>query len=216
MPHSTTPTPPSSVSPAGENTVNPTQGGELEKLALIKTDPRFDAVEGKLKQVTDTANVLKKISDENQLRLDKFEDKLITDKASLITVFGVFASIVTFLSVEVQILNSVCDPWRLVGFSLIVLTSLLSFIFVLHWIADSWINEKRKPIPAYLMVFVSVLFGIGGVCFFLGDSELSCRENTVFERYSTDFDQRQAELEGKIKESEKKVEDKLQEMKSKI
>ena len=84
-------------------------------------------------------------------RIDKLEEvvekRLATNTTNLITVFGIFASIVTFLSIEILIFKSICDPIRLVGFSLIVLASLLSFLFLLHLIASFWINEEQKNVP---------------------------------------------------------------------
>ncbi|MFH1145864.1 MAG: hypothetical protein V1707_02795, partial [bacterium] len=41
-----------------------------------------------------------------------------------------------------------------------------------------------------------LLFFIGGiVLFFIGDDEVSCKENFIFQRYSNDFDRRQLDLE---------------------
>jgi len=132
-------------------------------------------------------------------RLDKLEDtfekRLATNTTNLITVFGIFASIVTFLSIEIQIFKNICDPLRLLGFSLIVLASLVSFIFLLHVIANFWINEKAKEYPRIIIVFI-LLFFIGGiVLFFIGNDEVSCKENFIFQRYSDDFDRRQLDLE---------------------
>lgn len=52
---------------------------------------------------------------------EDFERRLANDKASLINVFGIFASIVTFISIEIQILKQICDFWRLLGFSAFIL-----------------------------------------------------------------------------------------------
>ena len=56
------------------------------------------------------------------------------DKASLFTVFGIFASIVTFVSVEIQVFKTICDIWILTGFTLVILASLLIFILLLDYI----------------------------------------------------------------------------------
>lgn len=135
-------------------------------------------------------------------RLDKLEDtfekRLATNTTNLITVFGIFASIVTFLSIEIQIFKNICDPLRLLGFSLIVLASLVSFIFVLHVIANFWINEKAKEYPKIIIAFI-LLFFIGGIAlFFTGKDEASCKENFIFQRYSNDFNSKQIDLETNI------------------
>jgi hypothetical protein len=46
-------------------------------------------------------------------RIKILEKKFETDKTSLLMVFGIFASIVTFLSIEIQILKNICDFYRL-------------------------------------------------------------------------------------------------------
>jgi len=135
-------------------------------------------------------------------RIDKleevFEKRLATNTTNLITVFGIFASIVTFLSIEIQIFKNVCNPSRLLGFSFIVLASLLSFVFILHLIASSWINEKTKEYPKSIVVFIALLFVGGGALFFVGKDEVLCKENYIFQRYSDDFDNRQIELENNL------------------
>lgn len=141
---------------------------------------------------------------------DTFEKRLSTNTTNLITVFGIFASIVTFLSIEIQIFKNICDPSRLLGFNLIVLASLLSFILILHLIASSWINEKAKEYPKSILVFIILFFMSGGFLFFIGKDEVSCKENYVFQRYSDDFNSRQIELENnfnkKLSDYQKQIE----------
>lgn len=157
-------------------------------------------------------------------RIDKleetFEKRLAANTTNLITVFGIFASIVTFLSIEIQIFKNICDPLRLLGFSLIVLASLVSFIFVLHIIANFWINEKTKEYPKIIIVFI-LLFFIGGiVLFFIGNDEVTCKENFIFQRYSNDFNNRQLNLETDIKSElnnfENQFNDKIQSIEKQI
>ena len=157
-------------------------------------------------------------------RLDKLEDtfekRLATNTTNLITVFGIFASIVTFLSIEIQIFKNICDPLRLLGFSLIVLASLVSFIFVLHVIANFWINEKTKEYPKIIIAFI-LLFFIGGiVLFFIGNDEVSCKENFIFQRYSNDFNNRQLDLEtdtnSKLNNFEKQFNDQIKSVEKQI
>ncbi len=143
-------------------------------------------------------------------KIDKFEDRLVTDKSSLMTVFGIFASIVTFLSVEIQIFKNVCDAFRLIGFSLGLLASLLAFVLVLHWIANFWINkEKEIEIPKWLLSSITLIFVLGGVFFYFGKDEVSCKESLIFERYSNDSNQRQVDFEKQFSDRIKKVEDEL-------
>lgn len=98
-------------------------------------------------------------------RVKGIEDKIDRSKADFITVFGIFASIVTFLSIEIQFLRTVCDYYRLVGFTLIILGALVSFICVLQYIAKTWIKseETKKTIVEFLLVLLlaSVLIFTG-------------------------------------------------------
>lgn len=170
---------------------------------LSNQGARIDKLEEKLKEIT-----------------DGFEKRLITDKASLITVFGIFASIVTFLSVEIQAFKNICDPVKLLGFSVIILASLLSFVFVLHLIANFWINEKVKDYPKLLLLCIFLLFIAGGSMFFIGKDEYYCKENFIFERYSDDFNSKQVDLENqlntKIDTFEKSYGTKMQEFNNRL
>ncbi|MFA5829314.1 MAG: hypothetical protein WC843_02360 [Candidatus Gracilibacteria bacterium] len=174
--------PASGGTPVGQNVT--TQQGEQTVLSKSDVEKMINDAVGKV--------------DEKILpitgKIDKFEKRLVTDKASLMTVFGIFASVVTFLSVEIQFLKNVCDPLRLVGFSLILLASLLSFVWILHLIANYWINEKVKDHPKLLVFFIFLLFVFGGWLLFAGKDEISCRENFLYEKYSNDFNTRQIEL----------------------
>jgi ABC-type multidrug transport system fused ATPase/permease subunit len=148
---------------------------------------------------SDSASKLLSRQDEKIDRLeDIFEKRLSTNTTNLITVFGIFASIVTFLSIEIQIFKNICDPFRLLGFSLVILASLLSFIFILHLIASFWINEKAKEYPKSILVFIALLFIGGGTLFFIGRDEVLCKENYIFQRYGDDFNSRQIELENNL------------------
>lgn len=160
---------------------------------------------------SDSASKLLSRQDEKIDKLeDVFEKRLSANTTNLITVFGIFASIVTFLSIEIQIFKNICDPYRLLGFSLVILASLLSFIFILHLIASFWINEKAKEYPKSILVFIALLFIGGGALFFVGKDEVLCKENYIFQRYSDDFNGRQIELENnmnkKLNDYQKQIE----------
>lgn len=143
-----------------------------------------------------TQEHVKNILDEElQKRFDRFEDRLITDKASLITVFGIFASIVAFLSIEIQILKTICAYWKVAGFSLIILASLLSFVLILHFIGQTWAkNDQKQKFPWEIAMIVMFLFIVGVVFSTLGN-ENSCIENSIYRRYENTFIDKQFELE---------------------
>lgn len=131
----------------------------------------------------------------NEIILE-MEDKLATDKTSLISVFGIFASIVTFLSVEIQILKTICSFWKLVGFTLIMLSSLLLFILILDFIWKNWINfknNKNTVIPNITWFILILLVSWIWISWIAWD-ENQCKENSIYQRYSDEFSQKLIQL----------------------
>lgn len=131
---------------------------------------------------------------------DKVNSELKHDKATLFTVFGIFASIVTFTSVEIQILKATCSFWKITGLSLIMLSSLLCFIFVLDYIGRTWREELSKQLklfPWHLLIIVSAIFFVGIFSSTFGN-EQSCKESFIYTRYENDFNDRQLSLEKSI------------------
>lgn len=95
-------------------------------------------------------------------RFKEYDAKQALEKSNLITVFGVFASIVTFLSVEIQILKTISSYWSLLGFSIIMLSSLLMFVLILNYLGQMWIKEEIKSIfQDSVFRFLCFLFIVG-------------------------------------------------------
>jgi len=82
----------------------------------------------------------------------KMKDSLT---ANFVTILAIFASFITFLGIEIQILRNVCDYWRLIGFSLFILTAVLVFVFAIYIFVD---HEKSKGWQK--MLGMSFLVGI--------------------------------------------------------
>ena len=139
----------------------------------------------------------------------EIEKEIAVDKASLFTVFGVFASIVTFVSVEIQILKIICDFWNIAGFSLIILASLLMFILLLDYIGRGWRNECKIKFPWFLTIFIIIIF-LGGVILANLANEQLCRENLIYQRYERDFTSRQVEIERMFDDKMKSLESGIQ------
>lgn len=129
---------------------------------------------------------------------EKVEKEVKFDKASLFTVFGIFASIVTFVSIEIQFLKTICDFWNVVGFSFIILASLLSFILILDYIGRGWRNDFKLEIrqfPWILMIFIILLFATGFISTNFSAKEITCKDEAIFRKYESDFLNKQLELE---------------------
>ncbi len=129
---------------------------------------------------------------------EEIKKEIAVDKASLFTVFGIFASIVTFVSVEIQILKTICDFWNVAGFSLIFLASLLMFILLLDYIGRGWRNDfifEIKNFPWIISMFIIAIF-VTGLLLAKSGNEKKCTDELIYQRYEKDFNERQVEIEG--------------------
>ena len=79
------------------------------------------------------------------------------DKISYIAIFGIFSSILFFLSTEIQFLKTMNNPLQIAGFSLVLLASLLFFNLSLNFIA------KNKKWTGLFIIFFILLFFITGI-----------------------------------------------------
>lgn len=125
------------------------------------------------------------------------KSEISIDKGSFTTVFGVFASIVVFLSVEVQFFKTITYFMNIVGFSLIILSTLLTFVFLLDYICRGYRNSFKnelKEFPWLIFIIIALVF-IGGCLFLRPIKEEVFKENLVFKKYERDFKMRQDELE---------------------
>ncbi|MDO8528231.1 MAG: hypothetical protein Q7T03_11195 [Deltaproteobacteria bacterium] len=106
-----------------------------------------------------------------QLKIQEKLEELYKDKVSLITVLGIFISIFTFISVEIQFLKYICDFHKIIGFTLILPGILLLFLCSLDYVARFWINhEKSYHLKAIAPVIVTSLMFIGFGLFFTQQS----------------------------------------------
>lgn len=115
----------------------------------------------------------------------KIKDSLSTNS---VTVLGIFASFITFLTIEVQVLKTVCDYSRVLGFSLFILGAVLLFVGLIVYFTDSQNKKACQMILPLLVVFCLV----GGGIFFIvnGDDEYVCKLN----RLDSDFQKMQTDL----------------------
>lgn len=145
---------------------------------------------------------------------EEIQKEIKFDKASLFTVFGIFAAIVTFISIEIQLLRTLCGFWSVVGFSIIILASLLTFVLLLDYIGRGWRNDfklESRQFPWILIMFIALLFVAGFVSVSFSEKESACREEAIFKRYENNFLDKQLELEKKYDD---KINDLVQELDS--
>lgn len=89
-------------------------------------------------------------------------------KKDFLTIFGLFASFVTFLSIEVQVFKNKDNIFELLGISSISLAFVMFFALIINDIAkdkSQWSDFKK---PTYIMnlifIIIGVLFLFGGGC----------------------------------------------------
>ncbi|HGF0779179.1 TPA: hypothetical protein ACF71V_003403, partial [Legionella pneumophila] len=137
----------------------------------------------------------------------KVNEEIAHDKATLFTVFGIFASIVTFTSIEIQILKNTCSFEKITGLSLITLSSLLFFIFILDYIGRSWreeVSKQMKFFPWHLFLITSTIF-LMGIGLSISGNEQLCVYNNIYARYEKDFNEKQALFEQTVLADIKKL-----------
>jgi len=135
-----------------------------------------------------------------------------TDRASLITVFGIFASIISFLTIEFQFLRTICSFEKLVGFTLILASLLLCFNLALDYLVKSR-TDKETPKPNLIFNISAVILFILGIIFINFGNEEKCKDNKIYEKYSEEFKNQQTEFNQNYTIEQNK---KYNEIKSKI
>lgn len=120
-------------------------------------------------------------------------DKLIqSDKASLMTIFGLFASILTFLTIEFQFLTKVTCFYNILGFTLVLFALLISFNLALDYLAKNSSDKIILP-NKWFMIFILLTLVSGVVFIWLGQ----CSDNEI-NKIQIGYDKKISELETKI------------------
>jgi hypothetical protein len=113
-------------------------------------------------------------------------EQVQTDKASLITVFGIFASVVSFLTIEFQFLKTLCSFEKVLGFTLLLFALLFGFNVALDYLIKSRTSKETPKLDNYFLALVVIVF-IFGIFFSLKGNEEICTENKIYQKYYTDF-----------------------------
>lgn len=129
-------------------------------------------------------------------------EQVQTDKASLITVFGIFASIISFLTIEFQFLKTLCSFEKILGFTLILFSLLFGFNIALDYLVKSR-TDMETPVPNKYFILLIVFVFIMGIIFSFRGNEYVCVDNKIYQKYNIEFSERSDNLynqyDGKIK-----------------
>lgn len=114
--------------------------------------------------MTDKFQASPDVLTENNVTYEQMRSETQSVREDFLVVFGIFASLFIFLSIEVQIFKEATRFSLLVGFSLFLLGSILAFIMCLHSIVkenNTWAHYKKNPVTW----FVVACFLAAVVCF---------------------------------------------------
>ncbi|MCA9351524.1 hypothetical protein KC929_01975 [Patescibacteria group bacterium] len=121
-----------------------------------------EVLQGYIKEVSRTTSDIEQLESRLRTQIDR-------SKLDFITVIGVFVSIFTFLSIEVQILKFLENFWVTIGFSFILFSLLLSFGLVLHFVTERMIPVERPyKAPKTVIYIILGTFVVSLVFFIIG------------------------------------------------
>ncbi len=128
---------------------------------------------------------------ELQRSLNALNEQIEKQKTDVISVIGVFAGLITFLTVEFQFLKTIHSGERVIGFSMLFWALLISFNIVLVFLLDSsqgkWFLKQAKRY--WLLMFFVMLNFCGGIFLIVRSNEEIARENKIYEKFSEEFRQ---------------------------
>lgn len=135
------------------------------------------------------------ITESVKMEIDKKVNKV---QNSLFTIFGLFASIVTFFSVEVQILKTACSNFTLAWLSLITLWWLGLFVVLIDYIGKDWWQQEGKSNISKTILFLTGWIFLVGIILACLWNEQQCKENEIHQKFENEYWKKLIELEDKI------------------
>jgi len=93
--------------------------------------------------------------------LDKFKDQLDEQRVQFVETLAVFVALFTFVSVDIQVFKSNISTLSAAGFTLIMFSALISFVFILVNLID---DKKFKRIRTRWWLVATAVLMITGIC----------------------------------------------------
>lgn len=94
---------------------------------------------------------------------NEIQKQVQMDKISLMTVFGIFASILFILTGEFQFLKTITEVRVILGFSLVMFAQLFSFNIALDYLVKTRLDKETPKPNLWFCSFVCALFIFGVV-----------------------------------------------------
>ena len=89
------------------------------------------------------------------------------EKANILIIFGIFASFITFLTIEIKIFSSVTNPLTIIGVSLFFLGALSLFVLLLSEVSRMYIEKSNSNTfavkitnPVFIATMMSIMLGV--------------------------------------------------------
>jgi hypothetical protein len=108
------------------------------------------------------------------------KQELLSERSNTLTIFGVFASLVTFFSIEIQVFKNIDNFWLIIALTSFLVSSFLLFVFSIHAIAQKdlkWGSFFKNPVFTIFLIFLIFSF----VIFY---SKLNCPNVSITNPYS--------------------------------
>lgn len=109
------------------------------------------------------------VSEQAKSELDRHAQAV---QSSLFVVFGIFASMIAFLTIEFQFLKTLNNIYQILGFMFVLCALLLGFNLVLDYLMKN-LFDKAAPKPSvWLILMIGSLLGLGIVFIICGSGSL--------------------------------------------
>jgi hypothetical protein len=119
---------------------------------------RMDELKGAQQNFSQQIKGLKKSASQEKENLQEEIKRLQRQKIELIAIGGLFVSIFTFMSIEIQILQYICDAAMLVGLTFAIFAIMSAFAILTHYFTQKVIGVKTKlPVGPCLVFCVAPL-----------------------------------------------------------
>lgn len=157
-----------------------------------KQQNRFEIREGRGEELESASKQdLQDLEDKLKDDINSTKDKLTIN---FITVLGIFASILAFLLIEVQIIKDICSVYKIIGLSLIFVFGIVLFVLLLKIIVDN-----KSEISSREWVIYIILLGIliaSFYCFNKSEDEYTCRQLNIDNKLNKTKDEIRNDMDG--------------------
>lgn len=126
----------------------------LQKIYEETFDNELKKVERRLKKK------LQSSENNSNNEIIKVKSEISKLKLDFIAVIGIFVSIFTFISIEIQLLKKLDNFFSIAGFSLIMASILAGFVVLTHFIFTREKTENSVPKIFWKLCFIPFVLGI--------------------------------------------------------